>query len=206
MDGCTEKPNLGLKALTMHMRDPFISFSSSAGWDLFYWSCRLELRGCWRQLPSELAPLEDRSMVGLAVIAPEGTSYESMEETMKEINKYVSDSIPDLNENRTYAGIAASVGTLVQPVNGGFQWIFLEDPKDRKSGMTQQQIYEKLVAASQRFRNVIIIPIQIPTIGGFSSSQPLQYVVQAPDLESLIDVMPKFMGGVYQSQAQLSGS
>ena len=151
-------------------------------------------------LPSELAPLEDRSMVGLAVIAPEGTSYESMEETMKEINKYVSDSIPDLNENRTYAGIAASVGTLVQPVNGGFQWIFLKDPKDRKSGLTQQQVYMKLVGASQKFRNVIIIPIQIPTIGGFSSSQPLQYVVQAPDLKSLIGVMPSLMGKVYQSQ------
>ena len=118
---------------------------------------------------------------------------------MKEINKYVSDSIPDLNENRTYAGIAASVGTLVQPVNGGFQWIFLKEPKDRKSGMTQQQVYEKLVAASHKFRNVIIIPIQIPTIGGFSSSQPLQYVVQAPDLKSLIDVMPNLMGKVYQS-------
>lgn len=150
-------------------------------------------------LPSELAPLEDRSMVGLAVIAPEGTSYESMEETMRQINNYVSDSIPDLNNNRTYAGIAASIGTLVQPVNGGFQWIFLEEPADRKSGMTQQQVYEKLVAASQRFRNVIIIPIQIPTIGGFSSSQPLQYVIQAPDLKSLIDVMAPLMGKVYKS-------
>ncbi|MFD1001395.1 efflux RND transporter permease subunit [Ohtaekwangia kribbensis] len=152
------------------------------------------------KLPSELAPLEDRSMVGLAVIAPEGTSYESMEQTMKEINNFVSDSIPDLNGNRTYAGIAASVGTLVQPVNGGFQWIFLKDPHERESGLTQQQVYEKLVAASGRFRNVIMIPIQIPTIGGFSSSQPLQYVVQAPDLPSLIDVMPKLMGQVYQSK------
>ena len=158
-------------------------------------------------LPSELAPLEDRSMVGLAVIAPEGTSYESMEETMKEINKYVSDSIPDLNENRTYAGIAATVGTLVQPVNGGFQWIFLEEPKDRKSGMTQQQIYEKLVAASQKFRNVIIIPIQIPTIGGFSSSQPLQYVVQAPDLKSLDRRYAKIDGRcIPELQAKLPGS
>ncbi len=139
-------------------------------------------------------------MVGLAVIAPEGTSYESMEETMKAITNYVSDSIPDLNENRTYAGIAASIGTLVQPVNGGFQWIFLKDPEDRKSGLTQAQIYQKLVAASQQFRNVIIIPIQIPTIGGFSSSQPLEYVVQAPDLKSLIDIMPKLMGEVYQSK------
>lgn len=151
-------------------------------------------------LPSELAPLEDRSMVGLAVIAPEGTSYETMEQTMKEINNFVTDSIPDLNGNRTYAGIAASVGTLVQPVNGGFQWIFLKDPKDRKSGLTQQQIYEKLVAASGRFRNVIMIPIQIPTIGGFSSSQPLQYVVQAPDLKSLIEITPKLMNEVYQSK------
>ncbi|MEO8472616.1 MAG: efflux RND transporter permease subunit [Chryseolinea sp.] len=150
-------------------------------------------------LPSELAPLEDRSMIGLAVIAPEGTSYESMEETMKQINKYVSDSIPDLNENRTYAGIAASVGSLVQPVNGGFQWIFLKDPKDRKSSLTQQQLYQKLVIASQQFRNVIIVPIQIPTIGGFSSSQPLQYVVQAPDLNSLVDVMPALMGKVMLS-------
>ncbi|MEJ1238977.1 efflux RND transporter permease subunit [Chryseolinea sp. T2] len=151
------------------------------------------------KLPSELAPLEDRSMIGLAVLAPEGTSYESMEETMKEINKFVSDSIPDLNKNTTYAAVAASSGTLVQPVNSGFQWIFLEDPQHRKHGMTQQQVYEKLVAASGRFRNVITIPIQIPTIGGFSSSQPLQYVIQAPDLPSLIDLMPKLMGGVYQS-------
>src|SRR6185369_6374642 len=121
-------------------------------------------------------------------------------ETMKAVSNYVSDSIPDLNENRTYAGIAASVGSLVQPVNGGFQWIFLKDPKDRKSGMSQQQLYQKLVVASQQFRNVIIVPIQIPTIGGFSSSQPLQYVIQAPDLKSLMDVMPKLMGQVYQSQ------
>ncbi|MEO6314783.1 MAG: efflux RND transporter permease subunit [Chitinophagaceae bacterium] len=152
------------------------------------------------KLPSELAPLEDRSMVGLAVIAPEGTSYESMEETMKAIGIYVSDSIPDLNGNRTYAGIAASVGSLVQPVNGGFQWIFLKDPKDRKSGLSQAQIYQKLVGAAQKFRNVICIPIQIPTIGGFSSAQPLEYVIQAPDLTSLIAAMPKLMGEVYQSK------
>jgi multidrug efflux pump len=152
------------------------------------------------KIPSELAPLEDRSLVGLAVIAPEGTSFESMEESMKEISNFVADSIPDLNNNVTYAGVAAGIGTLVQPANGGFQWVFLEDPDKRKSGLTQQQVYEKLVAASGRFRNVIVIPIQIPTIGGFSSSQPIEYVVQAPDLKSLIDVMPKLTGAAYTSK------
>src|SRR5258708_27589609 len=66
--------------------------------------------------------------------------------------------------------------------------------------MTQGPVCQKLMAASGRCRNVICIPIQIPSIGGFSSSQPLQYVVQAPDLKSLVDVMPKLMGQVYQSK------
>ncbi|HEY8916461.1 MAG TPA: efflux RND transporter permease subunit, partial [Chitinophaga sp.] len=152
------------------------------------------------KLPSELAPLEDRSMIGLAVIAPEGTSYESMEATMKEISNYVADSIPDLNNSRTYAGIAASIGTLAQPVNGGFQWIFLEDPKDRKSKMSQAQVYQKLMGAVGRFRNVLCIPIQIPTIGGFATTQPVQYVIKAPDLQQLVNIMPKLMGEVYQSK------
>jgi multidrug efflux pump len=151
------------------------------------------------KLPSELAPLEDRSLVGLVVLAPEGTSFESMEARMKEINNFVTDSIPDLNGNRTYASVAAGGGSLVLPVNSGFQWIFLEDPKDRKSGMTQQQVYEKMVRASEKFRDVVIIPVQMPTIGGFSSSQPLQYIIEAPDLASLIDVMPKLMLPVSQS-------
>ena len=152
------------------------------------------------KLPSELAPLEDRSMIGLAVIAPEGTSYESMEATMKEISNYVADSIPDLNNSRTYAGIAASIGTLAQPVNGGFQWIFLEDPKDRKSKLSQAQVYQKLMGAVGRFRNVLCIPIQIPTIGGFATTQPVQYVIKAPDLQQLVNIMPKLMGEVYQSK------
>src|SRR5258708_26189509 len=66
--------------------------------------------------------------------------------------------------------------------------------------MTQGPVCQKLMAASGRCRNVICIPIQIPSIGGFSSSQPLQYVVQAPDLKSLVDIMPKLMGEVYQSK------
>ncbi|HEY0669159.1 MAG TPA: efflux RND transporter permease subunit [Sphingobacteriaceae bacterium] len=152
------------------------------------------------KLPSELAPLEDRSMVGLAVIAPEGTSFESLHNSMKEIGAYVSDSIPDLNQNTTYAAIAAGAGNLELPVNAGFQWVFLKDPKERKSGLTQAQVYSKLVAASGRFRNVLLIPIQIPTIGGFTSSQPVEYVVKAPDLKSLVDVMPKLMGSVYSSK------
>jgi multidrug efflux pump len=140
--------------------------------------------------------LEDRSMIGLAVIAPEGTSFESMEQSMKQIGTYISDSIPDLNAERTYTAVAAGLGTLAQPVNGGFQWIFLKEPKERKSGLSQAQIFQKLVVASQQFRNVLIIPVQTPTIGGYGNTQPVQYVIQAPSLNGLIGVMPKLMTAV----------
>jgi len=159
------------------------------------------------KLPSELAPLEDRSMIGLAVIAPEGTSYESMNETMKEIANYVADSIPDLNGSRTYAGVAASVGTLVQPVNGGFQWIFLEDPKNRKSKMSQQDVYQKLMGAVGRFRNVLCIPIQIPTIGGFCHhpAYPVRDPGARPAAADQSDAQPDGRS-VQEQQAKLPGS
>ncbi|HEY0652839.1 MAG TPA: efflux RND transporter permease subunit [Chryseosolibacter sp.] len=149
-------------------------------------------------LPSELAPLEDRSQIGIAVIAPEGTSFENMEATMKEINQYISDSIPDMDGDRTYAAVSAGLGNLVLPVNSAFQWVFLVEPKDRKSGLTQQQIFNKIAAATSKFRNVICIPIQFPTIGN-SDGQPLQYVIQSPDLKSLSEALPKMMAEVQKN-------
>jgi multidrug efflux pump len=50
--------------------------------------------------------------------------------------------------------------------------------------------------ASQQFSNVLIIPVQTPTIGGYGNTQPVQYVIQAPSLNGLIDVMPKLMTAV----------
>lgn len=152
------------------------------------------------KLPSELAPLEDRSSIGIAVIAPEGTSFESMEATMKEIGQYIKDSIPDHKDDITYAVTAGALGDLEQPVNSGFHWIFLEKPEHRKSKLTQAQVYDKLVAAAGRFRNVLFIPIQFPTISTGDNTQPVQYVVQAPGLKELTTLMPKLMEEVYKSK------
>ncbi|MFY0255475.1 efflux RND transporter permease subunit [Chitinophaga sp. 30R24] len=152
------------------------------------------------KLPSELAPLEDRSSIGVAVIAPEGTSFESMEATMKEIGQYIKDSVPDHMGDVTYAVTAGAVGDLEQPVNTGFHWIFLKNPANRKSGLSQAQIYDKLVAASGRFRNVLFIPIQFPTISTGENTQPVQYVIQAPGLQELTKVMPQLMAEVYKSK------
>jgi len=91
-----------------------------------------------------------------------------------------------------YAGIAASIGNLVQRLTFSFQWIFLKEPKDRASGMTQTQVYQKLVAASQQFRNVICIPIKYLR----SEDSPVRNHAiwgAGSDLKSLVDIMPKLM-------------
>jgi len=147
-------------------------------------------------LPSELAPLEDRSIIAVAVIAPEGTSFDKMQHTMKELGQFIKDSIPDHMNDITYAVTAGAVGDLEQPVNTGMQWIYLKDPKDRKSGLSQQEISDLITAKTAKFKDVLIIAMQFPTISTGENAQPIQYVIQAPDLKQLSTVLPKVMDAV----------
>ena len=51
------------------------------------------------KLPSELAPVEDRSNMSLIAIAPEGVSFEKMKQNMLEVGKYVNDSTEGLDQS-----------------------------------------------------------------------------------------------------------
>ena len=46
-------------------------------------------------IPTELAPLEDRSLFRLTVTAPEGTSYDFMEKFADRLAGFVGDSVPE---------------------------------------------------------------------------------------------------------------
>ena len=46
-------------------------------------------------IPSELAPMEDRSQFRLSVTAPEGTSYDYMDAYMDSLNSFLIDSVPE---------------------------------------------------------------------------------------------------------------
>src|SRR5688500_17579569 len=49
-----------------------------------------------KNLPSELAPYEDRSNLSLIAIAPEGVSFDYMKKNMAEVGNYVNDSTEGL--------------------------------------------------------------------------------------------------------------
>lgn len=153
-----------------------------------------------KQLPSELAPIEDRSNMSLIAVAPEGVSFDYMKKHMNEVGNYVNDSTDGLYQ--TYSMVAISFIPAPAPVNVAVQSIYLKDPKDRKSSI--QDLYNQYGAASGQFRGFLLFPYLPPTIGSrYGGGMPIQYVLQTENLESLTTVLPKFLAAARQSKKLL---
>ena len=90
--------------------------------------------------------------------------------------------------SRTYSITALFGG----PVNTGTQNIYLKEPHERAAHRRSRSSSRSRAgsAASRRSR---VFPAQPPTIGERFGGQPLQYVLQAPNLEEMLKVLPKFL-------------
>ncbi len=142
-------------------------------------------------IPSEMAPMEDKSRFTINSTAPEGTSYEAMENYIGEIIKLV-DTLPEKNVivSVTAPGFGSS-----SAVNAGFVRITLKPPDERER--SQQQLADMLNAKIRHFSFARSFVVQEQTIntggGGGSRSLPIQFVIQAPTLEKLKEVLPTFL-------------
>ena len=89
-------------------------------------------------LPSELAPLEDRGMLNINAVAPEGTSYYQMQKYMDELLQLVESSVPE----------AEAIFAITSPAwrgtgsNTGFMRVRLSE-KDKRE-RSQQEIANDL--------------------------------------------------------------
>lgn len=83
---------------------------------------------CRKNLPSELAPLEDRSSIRFQMTGPEGASFNYMNDVAKGLTDYLADSIPE--KAFVFASIPGFSGN--GGVNGGTARIALVDPDKRK--------------------------------------------------------------------------
>ncbi|WP_159474861.1 efflux RND transporter permease subunit [Chryseobacterium sp. 18068] len=148
-------------------------------------------------LPSELAPIEDRSNMNLIAVAPEGVSFDYMKKHMTEVGKYVNDSTDGLYQ--TYSMVAISFIPAPAPVNVAVQSIYLKNPKERKHSV--QDLYNQYGAASGQFRGFLLFPYLPPTIGSrYGGGMPIQFVLQSQNLDSLTAVLPKFLAAARQSK------
>ena len=112
-----------------------------------------------RGIPSELAPMEDRSQFRLQVTAPEGTSFDYMDKYIDKLSQFMIDSVPESkNCAERYSPGFCGAGA----VNTGFVRVSLVDPKDRKR--SQQEIVIWSTVIFQKFPEGRAFAIQEQTI------------------------------------------
>ncbi|MEQ6120768.1 efflux RND transporter permease subunit [Reichenbachiella sp. MALMAid0571] len=148
------------------------------------------------ELKSELAPLEDKSQLRILSTAPEGTSYEAMDNYALELMQMMD----TVTEKTFLLGVTAPTFRASTAVNSSYIRITLSEPGKREKSQDDlaNEITQRLNALT--FAKSYVVQEQtIKTGGGSSSSLPVQFVLQAPDLERLKAVLPIFMDSVQNS-------
>jgi len=141
----------------------------------------------WKFIPSEMAPLEDRSQITINTTATEGATYEFMLDYCDDLAKLVEQKVP---ERLGYT-------TMIRGGSGGNIRIMLEKPDDR--GRTQQKIADDLSIELRKKTKARAFVMQQSTFGGRRAGMPVQYVLQATSIEKLREILPVFMGKVLES-------
>ncbi len=146
-------------------------------------ACGFIIFGLWKIIPAEMAPMEDRSQMNARITAPEGATYEFSYDYVEDVAKLVEHSIPE----------RASVTTMIR---GSFAFvrIILTDPSERER--SQQEIASQLTSELRRKTKARATVVQQSTFGGRRARPPIQYVLQAPTIDKLREVLPAFMAEV----------
>ena len=146
----------------------------------------------YNALPSELAPLEDRSSARMFASAPEGVTFEYMDAYMDGLIAMIQEEVPETNAiiSVTSPGFSASGS-----VNSGFAFVILNEPPERDR--SQQEIVTALMGRVRQMTGARVSVSQEETISvGRFGGLPVQYVLQAPNIQKLKDVIPVFLEAV----------
>lgn len=159
--------------------------------------CILGIVFIGKNIPTELAPLEDKSRLRIFATAPEGVSFEKMKDYIGELID-LTDTIPEKEHLLavTSPGFGASIS-----VNSGFVRLMLVEPDKRKK--SQMQLAEEIGAKVRKYNFARTFVTQEQTIqvgnSGGMSGLPVQFVIQAPTLDKLKEIIPEFMAKAQES-------
>lgn len=144
----------------------------------------------WVDIPSEMAPLEDRSAISVSSTAQEGATYSYMVNYSDEVQATIEKEINETDMVLQMVGMGGR--------NRAYFQITLIDPKKRER--SQQEIADNLSPKVARLTGARSFVNQQQTFGGRRGGMPVQYVIQAKNLDSLKVVIPQFMTAVAQSE------
>lgn len=148
--------------------------------------CFLLILGLIVSLPEEIAPLEDRSTLNITATAPEGATYEYMDNVMDQISQVVLEHVPETRVLNTT--------TSREAMNKGDGFVTLVHPDERER--SQQEIAEALGEELRKIPEARVQLQQPQTLSDGSSGMPIQFVIQSPDEDALETVLPQFMAEV----------
>lgn len=140
----------------------------------------------WMTIPAEMAPMEDRSQVSISTITPEGATYEFVRDYIEDIANTVADLVPEKE----------SVTMMIRGGGGNVRLVLVKpDQRDR----SQQEIANQLASELRTKTQAVARVTQQSTFGGRRGGLPIQYVLQATNIEKLREVLPEFMARVSDS-------
>lgn len=139
-------------------------------------------------IPKELAPLEDRGQLRLFATAPEGASFEYMDNYVDRMIETVEENVPELQAINTVTspGFGASSST-----NSAFGFLTLVNKSERDR--SQQEIADQLSMLMADLSGAQTFVSQPQSIGNRRGGLPVQYVLQAQNLSDLEEVIPDFL-------------
>ncbi len=142
-----------------------------------------------RDIPSELAPLEDRSQLRVQVTAPEGTSFDYMDNFIDRLSQFMIDSI---SERTIVLSLTSPGGGGTGAVNTGFVRVMLTDPSRRER--SQQDIADMVNRNLRNFSEGRVFAVQDQTISvNRRAGLPVQFVLQNNAFNKLAEVLPQFL-------------
>ncbi len=143
----------------------------------------------WTKIPSEMAPLEDRSLISVSSTAQEGATFDYMRRYTDDVLGVIENEVPESE------GIMQMVGMGGR--NRANFSVTLVDPLNRER--TQQEIADDLSPIMSKMTGARSFVTQQQTFGGRRGGMPVQYVIQAKNLDSLKVAIPVFLNEVAQS-------
>ncbi len=178
------------RTLTQFMKVRWISFPIIGVMGLgIYW--------LFSNLQTELVPMEDRSELRINMTGPEGATFSFMDQVITDLNSQLQKELP--------ASELASITSMTSPgwgtanTNSGFVRLFLTDASERSR--TQQEIFTQVNASLKGVTAVRAFAQQPASIGDRRGGLPVQYVIQAPTLEKLKEIIPPFLEKASQNPA-----
>lgn len=168
------------------------------------WAALLIVLGCLaaiyfigKNLPSELAPMEDRNRLRASITGPEGADFDFTDKVTYDIAQQLLDSIPERFVVLSFAPGGFGGGN----VNTSFISMGLVDAGKRKR--SQDDIAQQMSRMFKRYTNVRVFAIQEQTISvglGGRGSFPVQFVLQNLNFDKLKEKVPQFLEEVSKSK------